>query len=431
MQTLIKNGQVIDPANQIDGSFDILIDNGKISAIEPQGKISGSKLKEVPVIDAKNCVVAPGFCDMHVHFREPGHEYKETIETGCASAAAGGFSTVAVMPNTSPVNDNRSITELILSQAKKTNLVNVLPIGAITKGLKGETLSDMGELKEAGCIGYSDDGKPVMDSELMRRALEYSRMFDLPCIQHSEILDLTREGCMNEGIISTELGLKGMPVEAEDIMVFRDICLLPKTGGRLHVAHISSGGAVDLIRQAKAKGLPVTCEVAPHHFTLTEEACRNYDTNAKMSPPLRTHEDLELIKEGLRDGTIDIIATDHAPHDLADKQMEFSKACFGIVGLETALPLTLKMVDEKVITLQKAVDLLTHQPSRLFNLDKGSLGIGKDADIVIFNPKTQYTIEPEKFKSRSKNSPYKGWKVRGKILHTLVAGKTVYSADNK
>ena len=431
MQTLIKNGQVIDPANQLDGSFDILINNGKIEAIEPQGKISGSKLKDVPVIDAKNCVVAPGFCDMHVHFREPGHEYKETIETGSASAAAGGFSTVAVMPNTSPVNDNRSITELIFSQAKKTNLVNVLPIGAITKGLKGESLSDMGELKEAGCIGYSDDGRPVMDSELMRRAFEYSRMFGLPCIQHSETLDLTQGGCMNEGIISTELGLKGMPVEAEDIMVFRDICLLRKTGGRLHVAHISSGGAVELVRQAKAKGLPVTCEVAPHHFTLTEEACRNYDTNAKMSPPLRTHEDLELIKEGLRDGTIDIIATDHAPHDLADKQMEFSKACFGIVGLETALPLTLKMVDEKVITLQKAVDLLTQQPCRLFNLNKGNLGVGKDADIVIFNPKTQYTIEPEKFKSRSKNSPYKGWKVRGKVLHTLVAGKTVYSAYNE
>ncbi len=431
MQTLIKNGQVIDPANQIDGSFDILINNRKIEAVAPRGKVPASKIKDAQVIDAKDCVVAPGFCDMHVHFREPGHEYKETIETGSASAAAGGFSTVAVMPNTSPVNDSRSVTELIFSKAKKTGLVNVLPIGAITRGLKGETLSDMGELKESGCIGYSDDGKPVMDSELMRRALEYSRMFDLPCIQHSEILDLTRGGSMNEGIVSTELGLKGMPVEAEDIMVFRDICLLQKTGGRLHVAHISSGGAVDLVRQAKAKGLPVTCEVAPHHFTLTEEACRNYDTNAKMSPPLRTDEDMELIKEGLRDGTIDMIATDHAPHDLADKQVEFSNACFGIVGLETALSLTLKLVDEKVITLQKAVDLLTQQPCRVFNLNKGTLGVGKDADIVIVNPDTQYTIDPAKFKSRSKNSPYKGWKVRGKVLHTLVAGKTVYSAHSE
>jgi dihydroorotase len=427
MLTLIKNGRVIDPANKVDGSFDILIKNGKIEAIEPQGKLSGSKLEGIPEIDAKGCVVSPGFCDMHVHFREPGHEYKETIETGSASAAAGGFSTVAVMPNTSPVNDNRAVTELILSQARKTSAVNILPIGAISKGLKGETLSDMGELKDAGCIGYSDDGKPVMNSELMRRALEYSRMFDLPCIQHSEMLDLTQGGCMNEGVISTELGLKGMPVEAEDIMVFRDICLLRKTGGRLHVAHISSGGAVDLVRQAKAKGLSVTCEVAPHHFTLTEDACITYDTNSKMSPPLRTQQDIDLIKEGLRDGTIDIIATDHAPHDLADKQVEFSKACFGIVGLETALPLTLKLVDEKVISLQKAVDLLTYQPCRLFNLDKGNIGVGRIADIVIFNPDTKFTIEPEKFKSRSKNSPYKGWEVRGRILHTLVAGKTVYA----
>ena len=431
MQTLIKNGQVIDPANQVDGSFDILINGNSIEAVEPQGQLSENDNSEIKIIDATGCVVAPGFCDMHVHFREPGHEYKETIETGSASAAAGGFTTVAVMPNTSPVNDNRSVTELILKQAEITALVNILPIGAITKGLKGETLSDMGELKESGCIGYSDDGRPVMDSELMRRALEYSRMFDLPCIQHSEILDLTRGGSMNEGIVSAELGLKGMPVEAEDIMVFRDICLLPKTGGRLHVAHISSGGAVELVRQAKAKGLPVTCEVAPHHFTLTEEACRDYDTNAKMSPPLRTDEDIELIKEGLKDGTIDIIATDHAPHDLADKQVEFSNACFGIVGLETALPLTLKMVDEGIISLQRAVDLLTQQPCRIFNLDKGTLGVGKDADIVIFDPNVKYAIDPEKFKSRSKNSPYKGWKVRGKVIHTFVAGKSVYSDQSK
>ena len=427
MQILIKGGHLIDPANKKNGQFDLLISKGKIEAVEPEGKI-----KDIPgadIIDAKGAIVTPGFCDMHVHFREPGHEYKETIETGSKSAAAGGFTTVAVMPNTSPVNDNRSVTEFILSQAKETSNINILPIGAITKGLRGETLSDMGELKEAGCIGYSDDGRPVSNSEIMRRALEYSKMFDLPCIQHSEVLELTQGGSMNEGIVSTELGLKGMPTEAEDIMVHRDICLLPKTGGRLHVAHISSGGSVDLVRQAKAKGLAVTCEVAPHHFTLTHDACRGYDTNAKMSPPLRTQSDLDMIKEGMRDGTIDIIATDHAPHDRVDKQVEFSKACFGIVGLETALPLTLKMVDEKVISLERAIDMLTFQPNQLFKLDKGSLGIGKAADITLFDEKMEYTIDPSKFRSRSKNSPYKDWKVRGKVLRTLVNGKTVFKCN--
>lgn len=427
MQILIKGGHLIDPANKKNGQFDLLISKGKIEAVEPEGKI-----KDIPgadIIDAKGAIVTPGFCDMHVHFREPGHEYKETIETGSQSAAAGGFTTVAVMPNTSPVNDNRSVTEFILSQAKETSNINILPIGAITQGLRGETLSDMGELKEAGCIGYSDDGRPVSNSEIMRRALEYSKMFDLPCIQHSEVLELTQGGSMNEGIVSTELGLKGMPTEAEDIMVHRDICLLPKTGGRLHVAHISSGGSVDLVRQAKAKGLAVTCEVAPHHFTLTHDACRGYDTNAKMSPPLRTESDLDMIKEGMRDGTIDIIATDHAPHDRVDKQVEFSKACFGIVGLETALPLTLKMVDEKIISLERAIDMLTFQPNQLFKLDKGSLGIGKAADITLFDEKMEYTIDPSQFRSRSKNSPYKGWKVRGKVLRTLVNGKTVFKCN--
>lgn len=427
MQILIKGGHLIDPANKKNGQFDLLISKGKIEAVEPEGKI-----KDIPgadIIDAKGAIVTPGFCDMHVHFREPGHEYKETIETGSQSAAAGGFTTVAVMPNTSPVNDNRSVTEFILSQAKETSNINILPIGAITQGLRGETLSDMGELKEAGCIGYSDDGRPVSNSEIMRRALEYSKMFDLPCIQHSEVLELTQGGSMNEGIVSTELGLKGMPTEAEDIMVHRDICLLPKTGGRLHVAHISSGGSVDLVRQAKAKGLAVTCEVAPHHFTLTHDACRGYDTNAKMSPPLRTQSDLDMIKEGMRDGTIDIIATDHAPHDRVDKQVEFSKACFGIVGLETALPLTLKMVDEKIISLERAIDMLTFQPNQLFKLDKGSLGIGKAADITLFDEKMEYTIDPSQFRSRSKNSPYKGWKVRGKVLRTLVNGKTVFKCN--
>jgi dihydroorotase len=266
-----------------------------------------------------------------------------------------------------------------------------------------------------------------MNNELMRRAFEYSKMFNLPLIQHSEMLDLTEGGCMNEGAVSTELGLKGMPTEAEDIMVYRDIALLEKTGGRLHVAHISSGNSVDLVRHAKTKGLPVTCEVAPHHFTLTDEAVRGYDTNTKMSPPLRSNKDIEKIKEGLKDGTIDIIATDHAPHDITDKQVEYQNACFGIVGLETALPLSLKLVDEKILSLSDAIRKLTATPAQIFNLDAGNLSIGKEADVLIFNPDIKYSIDVSKFHSKSKNSPFDGWKVKGKVLHTLARGKVVYT----
>ncbi len=425
MKILIKNGRVIDPANNLDGSFDLLIDKGKIQKIEPAGKIPEKDISKI--IDASKCIVAPGFLDMHVHFREPGHEYKETIATGCESAAAGGFTTVAMMPNTNPVNDNRSVTELMISQGKKHGTVNALPIGAITMGLKGEKLTDMGDLKDAGVVGFSDDGRPVMSNELMRRAFEYSKMFDLPLIQHSEILDLTSGGCMNEGVVSTELGLKGMPTEAEDIMVYRDIALLKKTGGRLHVAHISSGGAVELVRIAKSKGLPVTCEVAPHHFTITDDAVRGYDTNTKMSPPLRAHEDVEAIKEGLKDDTIDIIATDHAPHDLVDKQVEYNSACFGIVGLETALPLSLKLVEDGILSLPKMVEKLTSRPAEIFKLDKGSLSEGQDADVVVFDPESNITIDTQKFKSKSKNSPFQGWKLKGKIVSTIARGKIIYS----
>ncbi len=431
MKTLIKNGRVIDPANGRDGLFDVLIENGTIAAVEKKGKVSAAKAKSAAVIDAAGKVVAPGFIDMHVHFREPGFEYKETIESGCQSAAAGGFTAVAVMPNTNPVNDTRSVTELMLARAREKGIVRVYPIGAITLGLKGEALTEMGDLKEAGVVGFSDDGRPVMNNELMRRAFEYSRMFGLPCIQHSEILDLTEGGSMNEGLVSTELGLKGMPTEAEDIMVYRDIALLRKTGGKLHVAHISSAGAVELVRLAKAKGLPVTCEVAPHHFTLTDEAVRGFDTNTKMSPPLRTQEDIEAIKEGLKDDTIDIIATDHAPHDVTDKQVEFDRACFGIVGLETALPLTLGLVEEGVLTLARAVEKLTSRPAEIFGLEQGSLGEGRDADVVVFDPEDEYVIDVSQFKSKSKNSPYHGWKVKGRVLHTLVGGTTVYSAPSR
>ncbi len=426
MTVLIKNGRVIDPTNGLDEPKDLLIDKGKIKALESPGKINIGTGEKPSIIDAKDCVVCPGLIDMHVHFREPGFEYKETIESGCRSAAAGGFTSVAVMPNTNPVNDTRSVTEHLLSLAKTKGIINVYAIAAITRNLAGERLSEMADLKDAGAIAFSDDGRPVMNNELMRRAFEYSKMFKLPLIQHSEMLDLTEGGCMNEGIVSTELGLKGMPAEAEDIMVYRDIALLEKTGGRLHVAHISSKNSVDLVRQAKSRGLSVTCEVAPHHFTLTDEAVRGYDTNTKMSPPLRTISDVDAIKKGLKDGTIDIIATDHAPHDIVDKQVEYQNACFGIVGLETALPLSLKLVDEKILSMSELIKKLTSTPAGIFNLSSGNLSLGNDADILIFNPNFEYSIDISKFHSKSKNSPFDGWKVKGKVIRTLVRGKTVY-----
>ena len=429
MTIVIKNGRVIDPANGLDEPKDLLIDKGRIKALEPPGSISFDAGEKPSVIDAKGCVVCPGLIDMHVHFREPGFEYKETITSGCRSAAAGGFTSVAVMPNTNPVNDTRAVTEHILSLARTEDIINVYPIAAITQKLEGERLSEMADLKDAGAIAFSDDGRPVISNELMRRAFEYSKMFKLPLIQHSEMLDLTEGGCMNEGMVSTELGLKGMPTEAEDIMVYRDIALLEKTGGRLHVAHISSKNSVDLVRQAKSRGLSVTCEVAPHHFTLTDEAVRGYDTNTKMSPPLRAIDDVEAIKEGLQDGTIDIIATDHAPHDIADKQVEYQNACFGIVGLETALPLSLKLVDEKILSMGDVIKKLTSTPADIFNLKAGSLSLGNEADILIFNPNLEYSIDISKFHSKSKNSPFDGWKVKGKVIHTLVKGKTAYSAN--
>ena len=429
MTLVIKNGRVIDPANSLDEPKDLLIHKGRIKAIESPGSISFEAGEKPSVIDAKGCVVCPGLIDMHVHFREPGFEYKETITSGCQSAAAGGFTSVAVMPNTNPVNDTRAVTEHILSLARTEDIINVYPIAAITQKLEGERLSEMADLKDAGAIAFSDDGRPVMNNELMRRAFEYSKMFKLPLIQHSEMLDLTEGGCMNEGMVSTELGLKGMPTEAEDIMVYRDIALLEKTGGRLHVAHISSKNSVDLVRQAKSRGLSVTCEVAPHHFTLTDEAVRGYDTNTKMSPPLRAIDDVEAIKEGLQDGTIDIIATDHAPHDIADKQVEYQNACFGIVGLETALPLSLKLVDEKILSMGDVIKKLTSTPADIFNLEAGSLSLDNEADLLIFNPNLEYSIDISKFHSKSKNSPFDGWKVKGKVIHTLVKGKTAYSAN--
>ena len=335
MTILIKDGHVIDPGRW-NGPADVLIENGTIAAVSP----GLSAPKTATLVQAKGQLVLPGFIDLHVHFREPGFEYKETVQTGTASAVAGGFTSVCCMPNTNPVNDNQSITELILDRAKSAGNAHVFPIGAITKGSEGKELAEIGDLRRAGCVAISDDGRPVMNSLVMRRAMEYARAFDIPVVDHCEDLHLSEGGCMNEGLVSTELGLPGIPAAAEDVMVARNISLAELTGARLHLAHISTAGSVRLVREAKSRGLHVTAEACPHHFTLTEEVARGYNTHAKMNPPLRTWQDVQAIKEGLRDGTIDVIATDHAPHAAQEKQLEFTEAPFGIVGLETALPLT-------------------------------------------------------------------------------------------
>jgi len=360
--------------------------------------------------------------DMHVHLREPGFEYKETIATGTASAKAGGFTSVCCMPNTNPVNDNRSVTEFILSQAREASS-RVYPIGAITKGSKGEELAEMGELHAAGCVAVSDDGKPVMNAAIMRRALEYSRIFDMLVISHCEDAALAAKGVMNEGAVSAELGLRGIPRAAEDVMTGRDIFLAELTNGRLHIAHVSTAGSVRLVREAKARGVTVTAETCPHYFCLSEEEVRGYNTLAKMNPPLRTAEDVAAIKAGLKDGTIDVIATDHAPHAADEKSGEFDYAPFGIVGLETALGLTLMLVKEGVLSLSDAVRKLTSNPAGILKINKGSLAPGADADITIIDPELNWIVDPQVFRSKSKNTPFGGWKLRGKAVQTIVGGK--------
>src|SRR5574340_1168089 len=342
MMLLIKNGHIIDPANKVDEKLDLLLSDGKIAKLGKAGTISADNAE---VVDAAKMLVVPGLIDLHVHLREPGYEYKETVATGTAAAKAGGFTAVCCMPNTNPVNDNRSVTELILSQAAKGSS-RVFPIGAITKGSKGEELAEMGELHEAGCVGISDDGRPVMSSAVMRRAMEYARIFDIAVVSHCEDAALAARGVMNEGFVATELGLRGIPNAAEDVMTGRDISLAELTGARLHICHVSTAGAVRLIREAKQRGVKVTAETAPHYFTLTDEAVRGYNTNAKMNPPLRGEADVAAMKAALADGTIDAIATDHAPHGMDEKAVEFDAAPFGIVGLETSVGLSLKLVSE-------------------------------------------------------------------------------------
>ena len=424
MTLLIQGGHVIDPG-RVNGVADVLIENGTISAVGPALKTPAG----ATVIQAKGQLVLPGFVDLHVHFREPGFEYKETIQSGTAAAVAGGFTTVCAMPNTNPVNDNQAVTEFMLERAKAAGNAHLYPIGAITKKSEGKELAEIGDLRRAGCVAISDDGKPVMNSLVMRRAMEYARAFDVPVVDHCEDLHLSEGGCMNEGLVSTELGLPGIPSAAEDVMVARNVSLAELTGARLHLAHISTAGSVRMVREAKARGLKVTAEACPHHFTLTEELTRGYNTHAKMNPPLRTMQDVQAIKEGLRDGTIDVIATDHAPHATQEKQQEFTEAPFGIVGLETALSLTLALVDEGVLTLESAVDKLATAPAKAFSLNAGTLAVGAPADVAIVDPNREWQVDPSRFRSKSRNTPFAGWKVRGRVTTTIVSGRVVFELD--
>lgn len=424
MSMLIKNGRVIDPENNVDDTLDILVRDGQISEI---GKDLSVEADEI--FDAAGKLVTPGLVDIHVHLRDPGLEYKEDIVSGTRSAAAGGFTSVACMPNTSPVIDNKAVVSYIIEKARKEGSANVFPVGTITKGSRGETISEMGELKEEGCVGFSDDGGPVSNGEIMRRALEYCRPFKSAVISHAEDLTIVAGGVMNDGPVAAEMGLKGIPWVAEDAMVARDVMLAEFTGGRLHIAHISTRGAVEIVRQAKKRGVNVTCEATPHHFTLTEEAVRGYKTNAKMNPPLRSTEDREAVRAGLADGTIDAIATDHAPHHIDEKNVEFAIAMNGVVGLETALPLTLKLVDDGILELNDAIARLTGGPCRALDIPRGTLSVGAVADIAIIDPDLQWTVVAEELVSKGKNTPFDTWIMKGAAVRTVLAGKTVYSRN--
>jgi dihydroorotase len=419
---LIRNGRVINPVTKLDAVADVLVEGGTIQQVGPGLRAPA----DVEVVDATGKVVCPGLIDIHVHLREPGYEYKETVATGTRAAAAGGFTAVCCMANTDPVNDSGSITEYILERARAEGRTHVYPIGAVTRGLKGQELSELAELAETGCVAFSDDGRSVLNAALYRRAMEYTLPFGTPVISHAEDHTLARGGVMNEGVVSTELGLPGAPAAAEDVMVARDIVLAELTGAHVHLAHVSTAGAVRLVREAKARGVRVTAEVTPHHLVLTEDAVRTWDPNTKMNPPLRTKRDVEALLDALGDGTIDCIATDHAPHALSEKEGEYEQAAFGVVGLETAVAVLLdRLVRPGLLALGTLIARLSSDPARVLNLPGGSLAPGARADITILDLERELTVDPARFFSKSRNTPFAGWDLRGGPWMTIVGGTRV------
>jgi len=424
---LIRNGRVVDPSQGLDQGMDILVEDGHVAAI-------GERLEapaRVKILDAAGLVVAPGFIDLHTHLREPGFEYKETIETGSKAAVAGGFTAICCMPDTEPVNDDPSVTSYIRERAEQAGLARIYPVGALSKGLKGEEMAEIGEMAKAGAVAISDDPRPVSNALLMRRALEYARSFDIPVAAHEEDLDLSDGGSMHEGAVSTRIGLRGMPTSAEEVMVARDCLLAELTGGRLHLCHLSTAIALDLVRIAKRRGLAVSCEVAAHHFVLTDEdvAGADYDPNWKINPPLRSAVEVESILQAVYDGTVDAIVSDHEPHHADEKELDFADAPFGIVGLETAIPLALdRLVHARVIGLMQLVRLMSTRPAEIFNLPGGSLREGVPADITVLDLRALRTVDPGSFKSLSRNTPFAGMRLKGWPAATIVGGNIVWQA---
>ncbi len=425
MKWLISNGRIVDPAAGRDEVADLLLDGGVVAGVG-KGLEAPKGCKKV---DAAGLLVMPGFIDMHCHLREPGFEYKETVASGCAAAVKGGITSVMCMANTDPVNDCASVTSYILEKARMAGLARVYPVGSVTRGMAGESLSEMGELADSGCVAVSDDGRPVANGEIMRRAIQYAETFGLFVIDHAEDLNLAGDGVMHEGYVSTMLGLEGIPSAAAVSEMARNIAIIREFGGRIHIAHVSSRGAVDLIRHARAEGLQVTAETCPHYFTLTHEAVIGYDTSAKVKPPIRTTDDREAVIEGLADGTIEVIATDHAPHHRDEKNVEFDLAAFGISGFETALALTLGLVESGSISLMDAVAKWTANPARVAGLPGGTLAKGSPADVIIVDQSVRWTVEPETFLSKGKNTPVTGMELTGQVVSTFVGGREVYEKE--